>query len=699
MMATNRYAHRPTGDLPDASTADPARLSILDLVLMRVRTRAQRRAAWLVHLHDCPAEEHPELFDSAIQAAFDDRDNPDAEMRWLEEAEGVRQLNERLSRIEGALDGKGRAGLKQLADLFGLSRPELDLLQACLALAVDPGLGPVYGRLQRFPGRSCATETLAARLFGYGRQSLWNAGCPLAAWELVREGPAAPGEPSPLTVDPIVVDWLNGELRMDPVLEGVVRLVQPQEPMACWPVDEVAQRSRRGLERESSVRVLVAGPPSSGRRTFAAAVASKFGLKTLAVDTDGIADADWRDYFIRAQRLAILGGTALVWHGSGVGRAWPSTIVPAPIQFIACEVNEPVPPCPHGIDYSLTLTAPNVEERRRLWRMLLPESLVWPASGFEALVERYRLNPGDIVSVARRNPASVREAAAFARELTRHRLGELAQLIECPFTWSDLVVPDRLRESLEDFAFEARDRPTFWDQTSARRLFPRGTGLVALFSGPPGTGKTMAAQVIAADLELDLFRIDLASVVSKYIGETAKHLSRIFTRASRMNAVLLFDEADALFTKRTEVKDSHDRYANADTSYLLQLLEEYTGIVILASNKRQNIDPAFIRRVRYVFEFPRPDAAERRRIWRQVVGELSGLDMLRRLESTIEALALNVQISGAQIKNAVLASIFIARRSREPLAMPHLLRGVEREMSKEGRSMATNEKEKLIREA
>jgi SpoVK/Ycf46/Vps4 family AAA+-type ATPase len=166
-----------------------------------------------------------------------------------------------------------------------------------------------------------------------------------------------------------------------------------------------------------------------------------------------------------------------------------------------------------------------------------------------------------------------------------------------------------------------------------------------------------------------------------------------------MNAVLLFDEADALFTKRTEVKDSHDRYANADTSYLLQLLEEYTGIVILASNKRQNIDPAFIRRVRYVFEFPRPDAAERRRIWRQVVGELSGLDMLRRLESTIEALALNVQISGAQIKNAVLASIFIARRSREPLAMPHLLRGVEREMSKEGRSMATNEKEKLIREA
>src|SRR5262249_34306246 len=178
----------------------------------------------------------------------------------------------------------------------------------------------------------------------------------------------------------------------------------------------------------------------------------------------------------------------------------------------------------------------------------------------------------------------------------------LGRLVQCQCTCDDLVVPERVPEALEDFAFEARDRVTFWESPCAQRLFPRGTGLVALFGGPPGTGKTMAAQVIAAALELDLFRIDLAPVVSKYIGETAKHLGQIFARAARMNAVLLFDEADALFSKRTEVKDAHDRYANADTSYLLQLLEEYRGIVILATNKKQNIDPAFIRRVRYVFE-------------------------------------------------------------------------------------------------
>jgi SpoVK/Ycf46/Vps4 family AAA+-type ATPase len=206
----------------------------------------------------------------------------------------------------------------------------------------------------------------------------------------------------------------------------------------------------------------------------------------------------------------------------------------------------------------------------------------------------------------------------------------------------------------------------------------------------------MAAQVTAANLELDLFRVDLATVVSKYIGETAKHLGQIFARAARMNAVLLFDEADALFSKRTEVKDSHDRYANADTSYLLQLLEEYCGIVILATNKKQNIDPAFIRRMRYVLDFPRPDGGQRQQIWHQVVGELCGEEARQRLHSTMTTLAEGVEMSGAQIKNAVLSSIFVARRSREPLGMAHLLRGVERELGKEGRSLGSREKGRLI---
>src|SRR5918999_901690 len=697
-MTTVYMKTRQIDPAAEAVTQPVSSASVAELILLRVRLRAQRRAAWLTQLGNNTEEGTQIVSDANLAACLDGRDTPEAEAAWYQRAEVVQPLNEELERVEWALAGESGARLQQLYSLFRLSEPEMDLLQTCLAPAIDPSLGMVYAYLQQHPARSYATEALAARLFGYGRRSLWHPGCPLASWGLVSAGEAAPGEPAPLAVDPLIIDWLQGELRMDPALVGPVQIVKPRESLESWPVEATAQMIQHAIERGSAVRVLLAGPPASGRRTFAAAVAARFGIQLLSVDTTEITDTDWPDTFMRAQRLAVMGSAALIWHGSRLDRHWPRNVAPAPLQFVACDPDQVVPPCEHIIDHRIDMPTPTLDERRRLWKANIPESATWPVNELETLVTRYRLNAGDIVSVARRAPASAREAADFARELTRHRLGGLGRLLDCPFTWDDLVVPERLCEALEDFAFEARDRVTFWERPSARRLFPRGRGLVALFSGPPGTGKTMAAQIVAADLELDLFRIDLATVVSKYIGETAKHLAQIFTRASRMNGVLLFDEADALFSKRTEVKDSHDRYANADTSYLLQLLEEYRGIVILATNKKQNIDPAFIRRVRYVFEFPRPDAAERRRIWRQVIGELSGDETLKRLDATIETLAASVELSGAQIKNAVLASIFVARRGREPLAMAHLLRGMERELGKEGRSVGTRERERLMRD-
>jgi len=206
----------------------------------------------------------------------------------------------------------------------------------------------------------------------------------------------------------------------------------------------------------------------------------------------------------------------------------------------------------------------------------------------------------------------------------------------------------------------------------------------------------MSAQVVAAELDLDLVRIDLASTVSKYIGETAKHLKRIFKRAQRMNAVLFFDEADSLFSKRTEVRDSHDRHANMDTSYLLQLLEDFEGIALLASNKKGNIDPAFMRRMRYVFHLPRPSAELRLRIWRRLVSELEGERELERLEGTIAAVAAEQPLSGAQIKNAILGGMFIARREGRALEADHLLRGVDRELGKEGRRVGTDLRARLL---
>lgn len=686
---------KPLAAIRSHENTDLAQASVLELVLMRVRLRCRRRAAWLAHLWGGSVADSFATFEAAVKTSLDDRDTPEAESAWFNNGEEVEALNVSLTRVEQALAADAGAGLTQLAQIFRLSQPEVDLLQACLAPAIDPAVGTVYGYLQHHPGRNYATEPLVARLFDHGHQAMWTPSSPLAVWGFVTACEAASGEPAALEVAPVIVAWLQGTLRIDGALAGLVRMVQTRKPLDSWPVSDAVRLIERGLAREATVRLVIGGPPSSGRRTFAAAVAAHFGIQAVAVDTTEVTDGAWPNLFMRAQRLAVLGGFALVWHGSSLNRRWPGDIAPAPIQFMACDVGEVIPPSEQVIDHRIELPGPTLDERRELWRASIPHSRVWPQAGFERLCERYRLSAGEIVSISNRDPDSAREAATFARELTRHRLGDLARLLDCPFTWDDLVLTERLRAALEDFAFEARERASFWESPNARRLFPRGTGLVALFSGPPGTGKTMATQVIAGDLELDLFRIDLASVVSKYIGETAKHLAQIFARAARMNAVLLFDEADALFSKRTEVKDSHDRYANADTSYLLQLLEEYSGIIILASNKKQNIDSAFIRRMRYVFEFARPEAYERGKIWRQVIGELSGAESLGRLEATIESLAANVEMSGAQIKSAVLASLFVARRSREPLAMAHLLRGVERELSKEGRALGARERERL----
>jgi AAA+ superfamily predicted ATPase len=668
--------------------------SELDLILARVRLRARRRVAWLGHLW---GRDQTAASERNLVMALDDRDTPEAEAVWYASAEEIQDCNRQLARVEHALEGERGLRLRQLQDLFRLAPPELDLLQTCLASKLDPDLGPVYGYLQPHSGRPYATEALAARLFGYGRQSMWNPGSPLAVWRLVTTGEAAPGESAPLGCDPQVHNWLQGDLSIDAPLVGIVQEVKQQQPLSSWPVEETVHVIRRAVVCNAGMRVLLVGPAGIGRRTFAAAVAARLGIPTLAIDTSGIADADWPDAFIRVQRLAILANAALVWHGSGLGRRWPRQVVPAPLQFVAGDEAYSIPPCEHLIDHRITMPMPTLDERRALWAKHIPEFAAWPRPQREALVARHRLTVGDILAVSQRQPTDAQHASVMCREVMRHRLGDLGQLLDCPFTWDDIVVPDKLREDLEDFAFEAKERSAFWEAPKARRLFPRGTSLVGLLTGPPGTGKTMAAQVIAADLELDIFRIDLATVVSKYIGETAKNLKQIFSRATHMNAVLLFDEADALFSKRTDVKDAHDRYANADTNYLLQLLEDYQGIALLATNKKANIDPAFTRRVRYVLDFPRPDVDQRHRIWRQVLEEMGDPEAFPRLEKGLAALSHSVEMSGAQIKNAVLASLFVARRSQSLLDLTHLLRGVERELRKEGRALGKHEQERLKR--
>jgi len=278
-------------------------------------------------------------------------------------------------------------------------------------------------------------------------------------------------------------------------------------------------------------------------------------------------------------------------------------------------------------------------------------------------------------------PPTPDQLFAAARRQTSHRLATLARHIEPAVSWSDLVLPPDTATQLEELCARVRLRSTVLHDWGFAQKLPRGRGTGALFTGPPGTGKTTAAEVVAGELGLDLFSIDLSAVVSKYIGETEKNLEQIFSAAAEADAILLFDEADALFGKRSEVHDAHDRYANIETSFLLQRMEQYEGVAILATNLRHNLDEAFLRRLQFVVDFPFPNEAQRAGIWR--VSFPPGAP--RADDVDVVQLAREFRLSGGGIKNAVLHAAYLAATCGDPIDMAVLRRAVWREFQKMGR--------------
>ena len=655
-----------------ADAAVPTRL--LDLVGERVALRTRRRLAWLQALGDAAGD------DALVRDALD---TPASEAAFLADSTDLQPLGARLGAVETLLaDAPETAEFRRLAETFDLSPGECDVLQACLALELSPILGPAFAALAHVP---CVTEPLVRRLFGHERDALiLPPGGPLLRWRLVVAGEAAP-----LRCDPQVRTWLSGHLTPAAAVAPVLRPLPLLPPLADWPVADTTAALARHLRAGTSVRLVVSGRPGSGRRSFAACVLHTLGTGVFAVLTARIDDPAWPDHNLLITRDALALGVAPVWEHIE-GRSPAPQLAALAVQAIVCTADDRPAALDGVLDLRVVLPALTVDGRAGLWRHHYPEVATWPQDQVLALATRHPLAPRDLAAVARQRPRDPAEAAERCREATRHRLGELGQLLRCNFVWDDLVVAPGLRERLDELAFEARDRIRFWELPQARRLYPRGAGLVALFAGTAGTGKTMAAQVLAADLGLDLVRIDLAAVISKYIGETAKNLRRIFHTAADLGAVLLFDEADALFARRTDVRDSHDRHANTDTNYLLQLVEDFSGLAILASNKKNNLDPAFTRRIRHIFEFSRPDVPARHKIWQQILGELgAGLP-----DRVLDALAA-LDLSGAQIKNSILAAVFVARSRGEDLRADHLARGVDRELDKEGRSLEPRDRERL----
>ena len=268
-----------------------------------------------------------------------------------------------------------------------------------------------------------------------------------------------------------------------------------------------------------------------------------------------------------------------------------------------------------------------------------------------------------------------------ARHASSTRLGELAARLTPRYRWEDLVLPERQRELLGQISAYLRHRDRVLSEWGYEKAVARTQGMKVLFAGESGTGKTMGAEVLAAELGLELFRVDLATIVSKYIGETEKNLDRIFEAAQGSNAILFFDEADALFGKRSEVSDSHDRYANIEVAYLLQKMEQYPGAVILATNFRRNIDDAFVRRLDFVIDFPFPEAEDRKRIWKLLLPEEAPLDE----DVEVTFLAERFKLSGGAIRNCSLSAAFQAADEGSVIHMRHLVRAVAQEYGKQGR--------------
>ncbi|PKN93791.1 MAG: ATP-binding protein [Chloroflexi bacterium HGW-Chloroflexi-6] len=354
-----------------------------------------------------------------------------------------------------------------------------------------------------------------------------------------------------------------------------------------------------------------------------------------------------------------------------------------------------------GNDYPLMLVpfgTLSAGERAELWAAMLEEALneSITESDLRVLAGQFALSSGQIIAAAssamsqalqQSRPLQSADLFAAARFHSGHHLAELAHKIEPRYSWDDLVLPETQMEMLRELVNMVQSRPLVLDEWGLGRKLTAGMGVSALFSGPPGTGKTLAAQIMAHQLGIDLYRIDLSTVVSKYIGETEKNLEHIFSEASQSNAILFFDEADTIFGKRSEVKDAHDRYANIEVGYLLQRMENYSGVSILATNLRANLDDAFTRRLQFIINFPFPDEKYRLKIWQVLMPP----DMPRAEDLDLHLMANRFKLAGGSIRNILVSAAFLAASNGGKVEMPHLLHGARRELQKMGKLLTESD--------
>jgi SpoVK/Ycf46/Vps4 family AAA+-type ATPase len=631
-------------------------------------------------------------------------------------------------RVSASLQRGSALPLMALATIFRLEPWEVQILVVCLAPEMERKYDRLYAYLQDDITRKRPSLDLVGVLFWPKAAERWRRITYLSAHSrLFRDGLISraddPHNPSGsselgrfLSLDERIRNYLLGDESPDPRL-GAWLGIDPQAltfdqvlvcPEAKTAASRIVQRHETDRQGHSPVIVHLQGPGGVGKQSLAQAVCAHYGRVLLRVDLDllMLCEQELEAKLRLAFREALLLGAGLYLdrfdsllseetRARFLLRTVPRILAESGnLVFLGSEKSWRPTAWSPGMDfYVIAVPMPDAGLRELAWSRALAERKLPVAEQWVAqLARQFRLTLAQIQNAVAEvtattdtdagEPSITREDLYSAcRNQSNQRLRELALKIEPRLSWEDLVLPDDKTLQLKEMCSQARQAYRVFSEWGFGRKHCRGKGLSALFSGPPGTGKTMAAEVIAADLGLDLYRVDLSAVVSKYIGETEKNLSHIFREAETSNAVLFFDEADALFGKRTGVADAHDRYANIETSFLLQKMEDYEGVVILASNLRDNMDDAFTRRLRFIVDFPFPNEAGRRSIWQ--IHFPSGVPLGPEVD--FDLLARRFQIAGGNIKNVSLNAAFLAAERDGEIGMDEILRATRREFEKVGK--------------
>lgn len=633
---------------------------------------------------------HPQVI--ALQQAIQD-----AEQQTQQCAQVLQSLG-----IPSALEG--------LVHLFGLTPFERGVLLLGLAADWDASFEWLYAYVQDDVHRKSPTPHLALTLLAtegiswLAARDSFSPEAPLRRFHLIQVAadlPATAVSSYPLQLDERIADYLRGvnylDRRIQPLLQSL-----PVAPLAAVHqglIDRFASQITQRL-RQGQGLVNLTGAATTGL-SIAQALCERLNLSLYQLDLVALSHAGGDESLLNL--LSVLERESVLLQFAVYLEASEFEAVDASLrtrlrrelerlnllQIIRYQDHPP------SQSSALTVSIPQLDAQAQhtLWQQILQQMApeTDPATltqSLEAIIQQFDLAPEAIAQVVTMAQTAAQLGASDStiltatnlwqacQERTRWQLDELAQRIIPGYSWTDLVLPEDSQAQLTEIAAQVAQRFQVYERWGFKARLARGQSINALFAGASGTGKTMAAEVLANHLQLDLYRIDLAGVVSKYIGETEKNLRKVFDAAEQSGAILFFDEADALFGKRTEVKDSHDRYANIEINYLLQRMEDYRGLAILATNRKSDLDRAFLRRLRFLVDFPFPDLTQRKRIWQQVFPPQAPLATL-----DYDGLA-RLEITGGNIRNIALNAAFLAATTQTAIGMPHLLQAARREYAK-----------------